>query len=176
MCCTPASTSSGVFSSFSGLTSVGSTSARLADGRVAVPDGQGQRLQALLAGRGRQRALLRLVRQVEVFEPLGVVGREDGGAQLVGQLALALDALEDGLLALGELAQQADALLDDAHHLLVEAAGAFLAVARDERDGVALVEQLHHALDLHLADLQGPARSARGRGARVPLAAWELSA
>jgi hypothetical protein len=39
-------------------------------------------------------------------------------------------------------------------HLLVQPAGAFLAVAGDERNGVALVEQLHHALDLDLADLQ----------------------
>jgi hypothetical protein len=30
-----------------------------------------------------------------------VVGGEDGGAELVGQLALAVDAAEDGLLAVG---------------------------------------------------------------------------
>ena len=62
--------------------------------------------------------------------------------------------LQDGLLAVGELAQQADALLDGAQDLLVQPAGAFLAVAGDEGNGVALVEQLHHAFDLHLADLQ----------------------
>ena len=114
MCCTPASTSSGVVSSFSGLTIAGSTSARLPTAGSPFQIGQGQRLEALLAGGRGQGALLGLVGQIEVFEPLGIVGGEDGGLQLVGQLALVLDALEDGLLAVGELPQQADALLDGA--------------------------------------------------------------
>ena len=46
------------------------------------------------------------------------------------------------------------AALDGADDLLVKPAGALLAVARDERDGVALVEQMHDRLDLQLADLQ----------------------
>ena len=74
--------------------------------------------------------------------------------QLVGQFALAGDAFKDRLLAVGELPQQPDALLNGAQDFFIEAAGAFLAIARDERDGVALVEQLHHGFDLHLADLQ----------------------
>src|SRR5262249_57737961 len=35
-----------------------------------------------------------------------------------------------------------------------EAAGAFVAVTRDERDRVALVEQLDHAFDLRFANLE----------------------
>src|SRR5262249_4187104 len=70
------------------------------------------------------------------------------------KVVLVLDALGDGVFALGELAQQDDASLDDADLLLVEVAGPFLAVARDERDGVALIEQLNHALDLQLANLE----------------------
>ena len=58
------------------------------------------------------------------------------------------------MLALGQLAKQPDALLDDAEDFLIQPAGALLAVARDERDGVALVEQLHHAFDLDFADLK----------------------
>jgi hypothetical protein len=134
--------------------------------RVGAPDRRGERLQAALPGHRRQRALLRLVGEVEVFEPLGGVGGQDRLAQLVGEFALPLDALEDRVLAVGQLAELADALLDGADDLLVEAAGALLAVAGDERDGVALVEQLHHAFHLHLADLQvlGDARQVKVRG------------
>src|SRR5262249_43049930 len=60
----------------------------------------------------------------------------------------------DGLLALGKLPQVAARVLDGADALLVQPAGALLAVTGDERHRVALVEQLHHALHLHLADLQ----------------------
>jgi hypothetical protein len=61
--------------------------------------------------------------------------------------------VEDGTLPVGELAELADALLDGAQHFFVQAAGAFFAVPRDERDGVAFVEQLHDAFDLDFADL-----------------------
>src|SRR5262249_49734033 len=88
------------------------------------------------------------------FEPLGVVGREDGGAQLVAELALVFDALEDGLLAVGELAEQGHALLDGAEEVLVESAGALLAVAGDEGNGVAFIEELDDALHLDFADLE----------------------
>ena len=124
------------------------------DDLVGLPDLHRQRLQAALAGRRRQALLLRLVGQVEVFEALGVVGVDDGRAQLVGELALPLDGAQDGLLALGHVAQSGDALLDRAQHLLVQPAGPLFAVAGDERDGVALVEELDDGLDLDLADLQ----------------------
>ena len=92
--------------------------------------------------------------QVEVFEPLGVVGRADRGGELVGELALGLDRLEDRLLPLGQLAEPADAELDLADRHLVQVAGPLLAVAGDERDRVALVEQLDDALHLNAPDLQ----------------------
>ena len=95
-----------------------------------------------------------LERQVEVFEPLGVVGRADAAARSRGQLPLGLDRLEDRLLPLRQLAEPLHAELDLADDHLVEVAGPFLAVARDERDGVALVQQLDDALHLHAPDLQ----------------------
>src|SRR5262249_55536343 len=57
-------------------------------------------------------------------------------------------------LAFGEVAEVADAFLNNAQDFFIQPAGAFLAVAGDEGDGIFLVEQLDDRLDLHLADLQ----------------------
>ena len=65
-----------------------------------------------------------------------------------------LDRLEDGLLALGQLAEPADAELDLADRHLVQVAGPLLAVPGDERHRVALVEQLDDALHLNAPDLE----------------------
>ena len=92
--------------------------------------------------------------QVQVFEPLGVVGGADRRGEVGVQLPLRLDRLEDRLLPLGQLAQPLHAELDLADDHLVEVARPFLAVSRDERDGVPLVEELDDALHLHAPDLQ----------------------
>ncbi len=78
----------------------------------------------------------------------------DGGGQVGGQLALGLDRLEDRLLPLGQLAQALHAELDLADHHLVQIAGPFLAVARDEGNRVPLVQKLDDALHLHAPNLQ----------------------
>ena len=89
---------------------------------------------------------------------------------MLGRLPEGL-SLEDGLFALAQLTQQHHALLDRPQHLFIEAASLLLAVARDEGNGVALVEQAHHALDLHAADLQ-VLRDAR----EVHVAGWWVAA
>ena len=98
--------------------------------------------------------------------------------QRVGEFALAFDALEDGLLALGELPQVLHARLDLADDLLVESAGAFFTIAGDKGYCVPLIQQADDTLHLKLADLQvlGDAREVqfdracrldgRGRGRR----------
>ena len=121
---------------------------------IGAPDREGERFQTALAGFGGQRALFRLVGEVKVFKPLGRLGGEDVGFEGVGQFALVFDGLENGLLAFGQLAQLPDPGLNHADDFFVEPAGTFLAVARNKWDGVALVEQSDHALDLHLAYLQ----------------------
>src|SRR5262249_29645128 len=73
--------------------------------------------------------------------------------QVVGQFTLTVDTLEDGLLALRELPEMTNPILDLADDLLVEATGPLLAVAGVERDRIALVEQLDHVFHLDLADL-----------------------
>jgi hypothetical protein len=60
--------------------------------------------------------------------------------QLGRHLALFLDRLDDRRAALLELAQVAQALLEQAQLDVVEPAGGFLAVARDERHGGAFIE------------------------------------
>ena len=78
--------------------------------------------------------------QVEVLEPLGVLGRADRRREVGVQLPLGLDRLEDRLLPLGQLAQPLDAKLDLVDHNLVQIPGPFLAISRDERNGVAFVQ------------------------------------
>ena len=151
---TPSSTFSGVSSPFSAFDELLGRGGQVGERLVAVPDPQGQRLEALVAGVGGLGPLLGLEREVEVFEPLGVVGRADGRGEVGVQLPLGLDRLEDRLLPLGQLAQPLDAKLDLADHNLVQIAGPFLAVAGDERNRVALVQQLDDALHLDAPNLQ----------------------
>src|SRR5690606_20005815 len=75
----------------------------------------------------------------------------------VGELALLLDAREDRLAAVLELAQVREARLERAQLRIVEAAGDLLPIARDERYGGTVVEQRDGGLDLRRggADLGG---------------------
>ena len=88
-------------------------------------------------------AALLLVRQIQVFEARLGVGEVDLAGQLRGQLALFLDAGEDAGAALVEFAQVAQAFFQVTQLGVVQAAGDFLAVARDKRHGGAFVEQGH---------------------------------
>ena len=126
----------------------------LRNGGVAVPDGLGQRCQTLLAGLGRLRFLLRLVRQVEVFEPFGEVRGQYCLREFVREFALEGNALEDRLLAVGEVPELLHAFLDAANHVFVQAAGPFLPIPRDEGNRVLVVEQHHDGFDLRFANLQ----------------------
>ena len=96
----------------------------------------------------RARALLLLVGQVEVLELLQLARLLDGLAQLVCQLALLLNLGKDFFLALDEAAQVGEALFELSQLLVLERPRRLLAVARDERHRIALVEQLGRRLDL----------------------------
>ncbi len=99
-------------------------------------------------------AALLLVGQVEVFEAGLGVGEVDLALEFGGQLALFLDAGEDRDAALVQLAQVTQALFQVAQLGIVEAAGDFLAVAGDEGNGGAFVEQRHGGGDLLRAHAQ----------------------
>ncbi len=113
-----------------------------------VAQARRQRLQPRLAGDLRLGAALRLERQVKIFQPRLGVGGQQVGLQRIAELALFLDAGEDRGAAVLQFAQVAQALLQQAQLGIVEAAGDFLAVARDERHGGAAVEQVDGRLHL----------------------------
>ncbi|MDT4859091.1 hypothetical protein FQZ97_935890 [compost metagenome] len=126
------------------------------DGRSERGVGQqlvGQRLDAEFAGDLALGAALLLERQVQVFELL-LGGREfDRGAQLGGQLALLVDGLEHRHAAVFEFAQVRQPGFQFAQLDVVEAARDFLAIAGNERNRGAFVEQFDGGLHLVLADL-----------------------
>ena len=119
---------------------VGGPCIQIGAGRGGLDDFTGQLFQAAGTSHGGQRHLLRLVGQIQVFEPLGSGGRQNSLSQLFGQFALRLDRTEDGLLAVGQQSHLGQPPLNFPDLLLVQPAGLVLAVACDKGDGVPLVE------------------------------------
>jgi hypothetical protein len=68
--------------------------------------------------------------------------------------ALLADGIEHRCAAFLEFAQVVQTLLQRAQLRIVERAGDFLAVARNERNGGAAVEQRHRRLDLLFANAE----------------------
>ena len=127
---------------------IGGPGVQIGTGRRGLEDLTGQQFQTARSGQRGQRLLLRLVRQIQVFEPLGRRGGENLFGQLVGQFALRLDRAEDRLFALGQLTHFRQPVLDVPNLLLIQPPRLVLAITGDERDGVSLVEQLYCGLNL----------------------------
>ena len=104
------------------------------------------------AGDLRARAAFRLVGQIQVFQHLLAVGAFDSGAQLVGHLALFVDARDDRRAPVFQFAQIQEPFLEITQLRVVEIVGHFLAVARDKRNSRAFVEELHRRRDLARLD------------------------
>ena len=116
-------------------------------GRDLHDDHVGERLQPRLAGLlGAGHALL-AVGLVEVLDALELGGRANLRLELGGELALGVDENDDILLALLEVAQVGKAVVERAQGDVVHAARRLLAVARDEGDGVPLVDEVDGGLD-----------------------------
>ncbi len=120
-------------------------------GRRGVEQQVGQRLEAVLAGDLGLGPALGLVGEVEVLQPGLGVGGVDVRPQLVGELALLVDARENRRAPFLELAQVAEALVQRSQLRVVERAGRLLAVPGDERDGGTAVEKVHRGADLVVA-------------------------
>ncbi len=103
--------------------------------------GRRQSVQTGLEGDLRLGAALLLVRQIQILETLLGVRGFNRGAQRRGELALFLDALKNGRTPLVHLAQINQPLLQIAQLRIVEAAGGFLAIARNERHRGASIQQ-----------------------------------
>ena len=106
-----------------------------------------KRLQSLFARDGRTGAPLGAVGAVQVVERGERLRLSDRGGEFVGQLALRLDRVPHLCAALVQPAQIGEPVGELADGLIVHRAVHFLAVARNEGYGVAVVEQLDHIFD-----------------------------
>ncbi len=119
--------------------------------RIAVRLGQqqvGQRLKACFLRDLGLGAALRLIGQVNILKTTLAVGGHDGGLQGRIKLTLLADRVEDDGAAVFELPQIGQALFQRAQLRIVEPAGCFLAVTRDERNGSSSIEQRHGRFNL----------------------------
>jgi hypothetical protein len=112
----------------------------------------GQRIEPRFAGDLRARAAFRFVGQIQVFQHLLAVSTFNSGAQLVGHLALFVDARDDRRTAVFQFTQIQEPFLEVTQLRIVEVIGDFLAVTRDKRNSRAFVEELHRRRDLARLD------------------------
>lgn len=119
-----------------------------APGRDLHDDHVGKRLQTCLAGLLRAGHALFAVGLVEVLDALELRGLANLLLEFGRELALGVDEQDDIFLALLKIAQVGQALVECAQSDVVHAARGFLAVARNEGDGVALVDELDGRLDV----------------------------
>ena len=114
----------------------------------------GQRLQSLFACYLCTGAPLGFIGQIDVFQRRQVPTGLDALLQLAGHLVLFRNGFDDGLLAFGYFLQPFHAVADGCYLHLVQSARPFLAVAGDERNGAALVEQFQGVLYSVLLQMQ----------------------
>ena len=101
----------------------------------------GEWLQPSLTGHGGTGAPLRTEGQIDVFNYRQTTCLLDPGVQFIGEHALVLERLQDRVATFLEIRQLCKAVADGGDSDLVEAAGLLFAVAGDEGDGAAVIEQ-----------------------------------
>ena len=114
----------------------------------SVRSASSQRLKPRLFRDLRLGAALRLIRQIDVFEPRLQIRRHDLRFERVVELALLAYAAKDRGAALLKLAQIPQPLFQRAELRVIEHPGDFLAVARDEGHRRAAVQKLDRRLHL----------------------------
>ena len=110
--------------------------------------------QALLGGDGGAGAALGAPRQVDVLQGGHRRGGRDGSPQLIRQKVALGQRVQDGGAALVQLRHPRGAVPDCGDDGLVQRSRRLLAVARDEGDGAAVVEEGKHGLDLSRGELE----------------------
>ena len=123
---------------------------RFRQGTALLEQREGERLEPLLLGDGRARAALGLIRTVDILKGGEGRGFVDGVRQLIGELALLLDGFLHSVAPLLEPAQILKAFGEGAQGGVVHRAVQLLAVAGDEGDCVALVNELDDIIDMAL--------------------------
>ena len=115
---------------------------------VLAEEQLGQGLETLLLRDGGAGAALLLIGAVEVFELGQGPGLADGGGELFRELSLLFDGGEDGLAAFLKVPKILQPGLQRAQDSVVHRTVQLLAVAGDEGDGVALVQQADDVFDV----------------------------
>ena len=103
----------------------------------------GKRLQALFAGDGGAGAAFGLVWQIQILDFLQGLGVQYLLLQFWRELLLLADGGDDAFFALLEFNELFEAFLHGGHILFVHRACHFFAVAGDEGDGGAFVEEVN---------------------------------
>ena len=111
---------------------------------------EGERLESFFFGDGCARAALGLIRAVDILKGGKGRGLVNGGRELIGELALLLDGFLHRVAPLLKPAQIFKALGESAQGRVIHRAVQLLTVAGDERDGVALVDELDDIIDMVL--------------------------
>jgi len=114
----------------------------------------GEWLQAAFASHGGAGAFSGFEGQVEFFEAALIRAGEDLLLEFRGEFTLFEDGFEDGVAASGQFAGVGESIFDVSELAFIEATGGFLAVACDEGDGVAVIEQSGGAVDPTGADFE----------------------
>ena len=113
-----------------------------------------QRFEAHLASDRRAGSALRPQRQVDVLEAGHILGRADPVGQLLCQQFPFLQRLEDRFASFLQFLEALQTISDRQDGHFVQAAGRFLAVAADERNGRAVGQQTGGRLDAGQGDFE----------------------
>ena len=114
----------------------------------------GQRLQTSLTSNRCSSSLLRLIRQVQIFQYARIHAGHDLLSQGFGELSLFGDCLQDRILASGQLFCFGKQILNGSKLSFIKPLRDFFTIPRDERNRVAFFEQPHGSLNLSLRKTQ----------------------
>ena len=107
-----------------------------------------KRLKPCLAGLLRAGQALFAIGLVEVLDALQLGGGLDFGSEFGRELALRIDECDDVLLALLEIAQIGESLIECTQCDIVQIARGFFSITGDKRNGVSLVDKLDGRFDV----------------------------